>query len=121
MVADPPAPVSMPPTGTWVSWPRTAPAVNDAVWVSAANEAGSASICATVKPVPVSWPCAFMIPVVNGPCMQPELVRVPFPASTGFGNAMRGGPALPTAAWWMCVAVFAGLWYSPVTPVRVMS
>jgi hypothetical protein len=35
---------------------------------------------------------------------------VPSPASTGLGKAMRGGQALPSAAWWMCVAVFAGLW-----------
>jgi hypothetical protein len=31
-----------------------------------------------------------------------------------------GGPALPLAASWMCVAVSAGDAYSPVTPLRVM-
>jgi len=31
-----------------------------------------------------------------------------------------GGPALPTAASWICVAVAAILLYSPVTPLSVM-
>jgi hypothetical protein len=95
--------------GTLVSWPRTAPAVNAAVCVSAKNALGSASIRRRENSAPVSAPPA-ITPVVNGPCMQPTLRSVPSPVSSGLGNARRGGPEAPSAASWMCVAVRAGLW-----------
>ena len=60
-------------------------------------------------------------PVVNGPSRQPLLTSRPEPSSSGLGSAMRGGPALPATASWMCVAVLAGLMYGGVTPVRLMS
>ena len=52
--------------------------------------------------------------------METLSVSGPEPAGSGLGNAMRGGPDLPLSAWWMWVAVFAGDWYGPVTPLRVM-
>ncbi len=77
--------------------------------MSVKNADGSASIWSRVKPWPVSVPSG-ATPVVKGPCRQPELTREPLPSSSGFGNAIRGGPAWPASPWWMCVAVLAGDW-----------
>lgn len=56
-------------------------------------------------------------PVRKGPCRQPKDARHektsrPLTRSrgTGLGKARRGGPARPTAASWMWVAVAAGDW-----------
>ena len=60
--------------------------------------------------------------MVNGPSEQPLLVRMSEPSGpSGFGNAMRGGPLVPAGVWWMCVAVFAALWYGGSTFSVVMS
>jgi hypothetical protein len=105
--AVPPAPVSTPPTGDSTSWPRTAPAAKALVRVSVENAEGFVSIWSRVKPCPVSVPCGASR-VVKG--RQPELTRVPVPSSSGSGSAIRGGPACPTEASWMCVAVLSGDW-----------
>lgn len=61
------------------NWPRTAPKVKFAVWVSAKKAVGLSRIRCTVKPVPVSTPFA-RIPVVNGPVKQPtDTLWLPVP------------------------------------------
>ena len=68
----------------------------------------------TWKPKPASMPVVmFLTPVTKPslvPWMQPMERRTPSQTGCGLGKAMRGGPDLPLAASWMCVAVEAGDW-----------
>ena len=120
-VADPPAPVSTPPTGTCVSWPRTAPAVNDAVWVSAAKPAGSASICASVKPVPVSWLSARHDPGGEGSLHAAGAGAGAVPGVDRVRERDAGRAGLADGGLVDVRRRLRGALYSPVTPVRVMS
>lgn len=126
------------------SWPRTAPSgfasatkessINTSthqnqkisqehsLWTSVKNPLGSASICLTVNPSPVSFPSADLIPVLNGPAKHPTDCKISERPSTalGLGKAIRGGPAFPNAAWWMWVDVSAGDLNGGLTPEMVM-
>lgn len=125
------------------SWPLTAPGTAKDECTSVKKPAGFFSMASTLKPAPVSTPLA-NTPVVKGPVIQPLLFRRPLLMSTGLGNAILGGlsvsvateqwgknnsgeqnhlggPFSPFAAWWICVAVLAGDWYSPRNPLSVMS